>query len=99
MCALSERSKAERRPSVRGNVNSWFYCPLCTPCVCVSSLNVLTDLPLQAVPPFLQLLDGAVLWKLVGSASHLALRHAACEQLLVRMEGRKCMAVVKRKTA
>lgn len=89
MCAFRARRKAEHRPSVRANVNSWFYCPLCTACVCISSLNVLTDLPLQAVPPFLQLLDGAVLRKLVGSASHLALSHAAREQLLVRTEVRK----------
>lgn len=54
----------------------------CVSCVCVSSLDVLADLPLEAVPAFLQLFDGAFLGELVGSASHLCLRHAACEQLL-----------------
>lgn len=46
------------------------------------ALNVLADLPLQPMTPLLQLLDGAVLWKLVGRASHLALRQRAREQLL-----------------
>lgn len=50
--------------------------------VCVSLLDVLADLPLEAMPAFLQLLDGAFLGELVGSAAHLRLGHAACEQLL-----------------
>lgn len=52
-------------------------------CVCISSLNVLADLPLQAVPSLLKLLDGAVLWELVRCGSHLTFCHAACEQLLL----------------
>ena len=50
--------------------------------VCFSSLDVLADLPLQAVASLLQLLNGTVLGELVGSAAHLALCHAASEQLL-----------------
>lgn len=57
---------------------------LCAHSACVYSLDVLTDLPFQAVPSLLQLFDGAVLWELIRSTSHLALRHAACEQLLVQ---------------
>lgn len=45
-------------------------------------LDILADLPLQAVAPLLQLLDGRVLWELVGGAAHLALRQSAGEQLL-----------------
>lgn len=45
-------------------------------------LDILADLPLQSVPPLLQLLNRAVLRKLVWSTPHLALRQAAGEQLL-----------------
>lgn len=58
-----------------------FVC-VCRYCVCVSLLDVLADLPLEAMPAFLQLFDGAFLGELVGSAPHLRLGHAACEQLL-----------------
>lgn len=37
-------------------------------------LNILADLSLEPMTPLLQLLDGAVLGKFIGSASHLALR-------------------------
>lgn len=40
-------------------------------------LNILADLPLEPMAPLLQLLDGAVLRKFVGSTSHLALRQRA----------------------
>lgn len=68
--------------SVWGNVR--FFCQqvwMC--CVCISSLNILADLPLQSVPSLLQLFNGAVLRELIRSTSHLTFRHAACEQLLV----------------
>lgn len=51
-------------------------------CVCVSLLDVLADLPLQALASLLQLLDGAVLRELIRSGAHLTLRQAAREQLL-----------------
>lgn len=46
-------------------------------------LDILADLPLQALPPLLQLLNGTLLWELVGGASELTLRQGAAEQLLV----------------
>lgn len=64
------------------SVQSDIHVCACVSCVCVFSLDVLADLPLEAMPAFLQLFDGAFLREHVGSASHLCLRHAACEQLL-----------------
>lgn len=55
---------------------------VCRSCVCVSSLDVLADLPLETMAALLQLFDGAFLGELVRSTAHLSLRHAACEQLL-----------------
>lgn len=46
-------------------------------------LDILADLPLQALPPLLQLLNGTLLGELVGGASELTLRQGAAEQLLV----------------
>lgn len=57
-------------------------------CVCACllllrlSLDVLADLPLQALASLLQLLDGAVLRELIRSGAHLTLRQATSEQLL-----------------
>lgn len=45
-------------------------------------LDILADLPLQSVPPLLQLLNGALLGELIWSAPHLTLGQAAGEQLL-----------------
>lgn len=45
-------------------------------------LDILADLPLQSVPPLLQLLNRALLRELIWSAPHLTLRQAAGEQLL-----------------
>lgn len=45
-------------------------------------LDILADLSLKAMPLLLELLDGAILRKLVGSAPHLALCQAAGEKLL-----------------
>lgn len=46
-------------------------------------LDILADLPLQALPPLLQLLDGALLGELVRGAAELTLSQGAAEQLLV----------------
>lgn len=51
------------------------------------SLDILADLPLQALPPLLQLLNGALFRELVRGTAELALSQGAAEQLLV--EGRK----------
>lgn len=45
-------------------------------------LDILADLPLQALPPLLQLLNGALLRELVRGAAELALSQGAAEQLL-----------------
>lgn len=47
------------------------------------SLDILADLPLQPLPPLLQLLDGAGLWELIRGAAELTLSQGAAEQLLV----------------
>lgn len=54
------------------------------------SLDILADLPLQALPALLQLLDGALLGELVGGAAELALSQGAAEQLLVEARKGQC---------
>ena len=46
------------------------------------SLNILADLSLKAMASLLQLFDGAILRKFIGSTAHLTLCQAAREQLL-----------------
>lgn len=59
-------------------------CHGCLPdCRAGALLDILADLPLQALPPLLQLLNGALLGKLVWGAAELTLSQGAAEQLLV----------------
>lgn len=57
-------------------------------------LDILADLPFQALPPLLQLLNGALLGELVRGTAELALSQGAAEQLLVGgKEGSVCQAL------
>lgn len=53
-------------------------------------LDILADLALQALPPLLQLLDGALLGELIGRRAHLALGQRAAEQLLCARRVTSC---------